>query len=94
MAVKDLNSLLVFAMIVEAKSYSEAARRLKMPISTVNRRIVELEDHLGACLLERSTHAPHGTKSFWGHPCTEVAFDVVSHDLRRRYDAAAVRRAK
>jgi DNA-binding transcriptional LysR family regulator len=51
----DLNSLVVFAKVVEANSFSEAARRLKMPISTVSRRIAELEDQLGIRLLERST---------------------------------------
>jgi DNA-binding IclR family transcriptional regulator len=53
--IKDLNALLVFAKVVEAHSFSEAARRLKMPISTVSRRIVELEDQLGVRLLDRST---------------------------------------
>jgi hypothetical protein len=33
--VTDLNSLVVFAKVVKAGSFSEAARRLKMPISTV-----------------------------------------------------------
>ena len=51
----DLNSLVVFAKVVKAGSFSEAARRLKMPISTVSRRIAELENHLGVRLLERST---------------------------------------
>jgi DNA-binding transcriptional LysR family regulator len=51
----DLNSLIVFAKVVEANSFSEAARRLNMPISTVSRRIAELEDQLGVRLLERST---------------------------------------
>ncbi|HEY4924227.1 MAG TPA: LysR family transcriptional regulator [Roseiarcus sp.] len=51
----DLNSLVVFAKVVRAGSFSEAARRLKMPISTVSRRIAELEDQLGVRLLERST---------------------------------------
>src|SRR5712672_4448423 len=54
-AMADLNSLVVFAKVVEANSFSEAARRLKMPISTVSRRIAELEDQLGVRLLERST---------------------------------------
>jgi DNA-binding transcriptional LysR family regulator len=53
----DLNSLVVFAKVVEANSFSEAARRLKMPISTVSRRIAELEDQLGVRLLERSTRS-------------------------------------
>jgi DNA-binding transcriptional LysR family regulator len=51
----DLNSLAIFARVVEARSFSEAARRLKMPISTVSRRVAELEDQLGVRLLERST---------------------------------------
>jgi DNA-binding transcriptional LysR family regulator len=51
----DLNSLVIFAKVVDANSFSEAARRLKMPVSTVSRRIAELEDQLGVRLLERST---------------------------------------
>jgi DNA-binding IclR family transcriptional regulator len=47
----DLNALLIFAKVVEAKSFSEAARRLGMPVSTVSRRVAELEDQLGARLL-------------------------------------------
>lgn len=53
----DLNSLLIFAKVVEANSFSEAARRLKMPISTVSRRIADLESQLGVRLLERSTRS-------------------------------------
>jgi DNA-binding transcriptional LysR family regulator len=53
--VADLNSLAIFAKVVEAKGFSEAARRLKIPISTVSGRIAELEDQLGVRLLERST---------------------------------------
>jgi len=53
----DLNSLMVFAKVVEANSFSEAARRLKMPISTVSRRVADLEDRLGVRLLERSTRS-------------------------------------
>jgi DNA-binding transcriptional LysR family regulator len=51
----DLNSLVVFAHVVEANSFSGASRVLKMPISTVSRRIAELEDQLGMRLIERST---------------------------------------
>ncbi|HTV36947.1 MAG TPA: LysR family transcriptional regulator, partial [Xanthobacteraceae bacterium] len=39
----DLNALAIFAKVVEAKSFSEAARRLRIPVSTVSRRISELE---------------------------------------------------
>jgi DNA-binding transcriptional LysR family regulator len=51
----DLNTLVIFAKIVEANSFSEAARRLNMPVSSVSRRIAELEKLLGVSLLERST---------------------------------------
>jgi DNA-binding transcriptional LysR family regulator len=51
----DLNALIIFARVVEANSFSEAARRLGMPTSTVSRRIADLEDQLGVRLLERST---------------------------------------
>ncbi len=51
----DLNALSVFAKVAETSSFSEAARRLQMPLSTVSRRIAELENQLGVRLLERST---------------------------------------
>jgi DNA-binding transcriptional LysR family regulator len=51
----DLNALVVFATVVESNSFSEAARRLNIPLSTVSRRVAELENELGVQLLERST---------------------------------------
>ena len=53
----DLNALVVFAKVAEAGSFSEAARRLGMPISTVSRKIADLEEALGVRLLERSTRS-------------------------------------
>ena len=53
----DLNSLVIFAHVIEANSFSGASRRLKMPTSTVSRRIAELEDQLGVRLIERSTRS-------------------------------------
>lgn len=53
----DLNSLLIFAKVVEANSFSGAARRLNVPVSTVSRRVAELEGQLGVRLLERSTRS-------------------------------------
>lgn len=53
--VVDLNAMALFAKVVEYKSFTEASRHLAMPISTVSRKISELEKALGVRLLERST---------------------------------------
>jgi DNA-binding transcriptional LysR family regulator len=53
----DFNSLTIFATVVKAKSFSEAARRLKMPLASVSRRVADLETELGVRLLERSTRS-------------------------------------
>jgi DNA-binding transcriptional LysR family regulator len=45
----------MFAHVIQANGFSEAARRLRMPISTVSRRVSELEKQLGVRLIERST---------------------------------------
>jgi DNA-binding transcriptional LysR family regulator len=68
--MRDLNALGLFAMVVEAKSFSAAARRLRMPVSTVSRRIAELEDQLGVRLLDRSTRNLR---------VTEVGAEVLEH---------------
>jgi DNA-binding transcriptional LysR family regulator len=55
--IMDLNALVIFAKVVELNSFSAAARHVNMPVSTVSRRIAELEGHLGVRLLERSTRS-------------------------------------
>jgi DNA-binding transcriptional LysR family regulator len=49
------NDLLLFARVVEAGSFSKAAERVRLPKSTVSRRIAELERQLGERLLQRTT---------------------------------------
>ena len=66
----DLNALVIFARVIEASSFSEAARRLNMPVSTVSRRIAELEDQLGVRLLERSTRSLR---------LTEIGREILEH---------------
>ncbi|QOT81919.1 LysR family transcriptional regulator [Cupriavidus basilensis] len=51
----DLNDLTMFVQVVRAGSFSEAARRLRMPANTLSRRIDQLEGQLGTRLLHRST---------------------------------------
>jgi DNA-binding transcriptional LysR family regulator len=51
----DLNQLVVFARVVQAGSFTGAARALGLPKSTVSRKVAELEARLGARLLQRTT---------------------------------------
>src|SRR5580692_6058493 len=77
----DLNALVVFAKVVEAKSFSEAARRLGMPVSTVSRRVAELEDQLGVRLLDRSTRNLR---------LTDLGSEVLEHAQRSAEAGEAV----
>jgi DNA-binding transcriptional LysR family regulator len=72
-AMADLNALVIFARVVDAGSFSEAARRLDMPVSTVSRRIADLEQALDARLLERSTRKLR---------LTELGSEVYEHAAR------------
>ncbi|WP_419898036.1 LysR substrate-binding domain-containing protein [Roseomonas sp. USHLN139] len=50
-----LEAMAVLLRVVEQGSLTAAARSLRMPLPTVSRKIAELEAHLGARLLRRST---------------------------------------
>src|SRR4051812_43730692 len=54
-ATIDLDLLTLFVAVAEASSFSEAARRLRVPKSTVSRGVARLEDALGTQLLQRTT---------------------------------------
>jgi DNA-binding transcriptional LysR family regulator len=51
----DINAALVFVKVVEQGSFRGAARALGVPKSNVSRKVSELEEHLGARLLQRTT---------------------------------------
>ena len=50
-----LAAMRVFVAVVDAGGFTAASRTLGMPLPTVCRKIAELENHLGAQLLTRST---------------------------------------
>ncbi len=52
----DLNAVRLFVEAARAGSLSEAARRTRVPLPTLSRRVRSLEDELGARLLERSAN--------------------------------------
>ena len=55
--MEDLERMTIFARVVEAKSFSEAARQLNLSKSLVSKQITELEKSIGARLLNRTTRA-------------------------------------
>jgi DNA-binding transcriptional LysR family regulator len=52
---RDLNDTLIFVKVVEHGSFISAARSLRLPKTTVSRKVQELEARLGAQLLHRTT---------------------------------------
>ncbi|TGU92069.1 LysR family transcriptional regulator [Mesorhizobium sp. M00.F.Ca.ET.151.01.1.1] len=53
----DLNDVIVFARVVEAGSFTAAARLLAMPKTSVSRRVAALEREVGVRLLQRTTRS-------------------------------------
>ncbi len=52
---RDLNDTLIFVKVVEHGSFISAARALRLPKTTVSRKVQDLETRLGAQLLHRTT---------------------------------------
>ena len=51
----DLNQLSIFVRVAQLGSFSAAAKSLGMPVSTVSRKVSELETRLGVNLIKRTT---------------------------------------
>ncbi|AZO78632.1 MULTISPECIES: LysR family transcriptional regulator [unclassified Bosea (in: a-proteobacteria)] len=58
-----LDAMAVLLAVVEAGSLSAAARKLRMPLATVSRRIAELEAHLRAKLMLRTRRGTELTEA-------------------------------
>ncbi len=50
----SLDAIAIFAQVAQLQSFSEAARALGMPLSSVSRKVSELEADLNAHLIDRS----------------------------------------
>ncbi|MGX1787571.1 LysR family transcriptional regulator [Bosea sp. NPDC055332] len=58
-----LDAMAVLLAVVEAGSLSAAARKLRMPLATVSRKIAELESHLRAKLMLRTRRGTELTEA-------------------------------
>ena len=87
----DPNDLLIFAHVAEIGSFSRAADRLRLPKSTVSRRLSALEQRLGERLLMRTTRRQ--TLTEFGSQLLEHARQVAAEveavaELSERRQAA------
>ncbi len=76
--MENLSAMIVFARVVEAKSFSTAARQLGMSKSTVSKHVSRLEDRLGARLLNRTTRrlSPTEVGLAFYERCARIAIEV------------------
>ncbi len=77
----DLNLMAIFARVVEAGSFAEAARRLSTSRSAVSKAVARLERDLGARLLNRTTRYLS---------LTEIGASVAEHCSRMVSEAERV----
>src|ERR1700743_3634833 len=78
----DLNDYLLFAEIVAHGGFAAAGRAMRMPKSTLSRRISALETRLGVRLIERSTRRFRVTEvgqAFYER-CRTIMLDVQQAD--------------
>jgi DNA-binding transcriptional LysR family regulator len=81
--MKNLIGMAVFARVAEAKSFSEAARRLGLSKSMVSKEVARLERSLGARLVNRTTRKLSLTEAgvaFYAH-CAKVVREAEEAEL-------------
>ena len=72
----------VFVEVVEAQSFTRAAKRLGRPVTTVSAQIARLEERLGVTLIRRTTRKLHVTdagKRYYAH-CARVMAELGEAD--------------
>lgn len=72
----DLNELFIFVRVAQAGSFAAASRALDIPKSTLSRKVSELEERLGARLLQRTTRKlslTHAGRIYFDHAARIVS---------------------
>ena len=75
---RDLNDTLIVVKVAEHGSFVSAARSLRLPKTTVSRKVQDLETRLGAQLLHRTTRKLGLTEAgtiYFEH-CQRIARDL------------------
>lgn len=81
--MEGLTRMAIFARVVEAKSFSGAARRLEITKSTVSKHVAVLEAQLGVRLLNRNTRTLSPTEAgrVYYERCKRIMEEVEQADL-------------
>jgi DNA-binding transcriptional LysR family regulator len=76
----DLNEIVVFARVVETKSFTAAAQLLGLPKSTVSRKVSQLEERLAVRLLQRTTRKLSLTEigQTYYERCQRIVADIAA----------------
>lgn len=86
----DFDAVRMFLRVVERGGFTSAAKHMRVPVSTISRKISILEDDLGVPLLHRSTRRVSVTQAgleFY-EKClkAETALDEAEHIVRTQRD--------
>ncbi len=90
--MEDLKRMAIFSAVVEAKSFSEAARRLGIAKSAISKHVSLLEDHLDVRLLNRTTRRLSLTEAgerFY-QSCARIVSEAneATRDVKRLHEQA------
>ncbi len=79
----DLNEIAIFVKVVDAGSFTGAAKSLGLPKSTVSRKITQLEERLAVRLLQRTTRTLSltDTGSAYYQQCSRIISDVQEANI-------------
>lgn len=77
--MSDLNEIVVFAKVVETRSFTAAAQQLGLPKSTVSRKVSQLEERLAARLIQRTTRKLSLTEigQAYYERCARIVTDIA-----------------
>lgn len=88
-----LDCMRVYARVVDAGSFSEAARRLGISKALASKYVGQLEERLGVCLLNRTTRklTPTELGTFYYARCARIVGEVEELEGSLHADALAPR---
>ena len=79
----DLNEMAIFVHVVDAGSFTGAAKNLDLPKSTISRKITQLEERLGVRLIQRTTRSLRLTdtgNAYYGQ-CARILTEVEEANI-------------